>query len=120
MTANKLQLAIRALPPPPDGSEELWHIDMLRDPADNHMAILINMGLNYDCVSRETKLSKGQIARRLKEHNRRVPEKEKITARNYRNGTSRAAQAVIELAGKRVAEITNQSLRVAQASAIDV
>lgn len=120
MTAKRLTLAKWQLPPPPDASEDSWRIGLLSDPDDYHVCLLASLGMTYDVISRQTGLSKGQISYRLRKANYKRVGHERIASVNYRNGTSKAAAAVIALASRKVADIINPQLRKTLALTVDI
>jgi hypothetical protein len=111
MASADLNLELWKLPPPPDHHEENGRIDLTGDPNDYHCILLASMGMSYAVISRQTGLSIAQIGYRLRRLNQNRREDKKINSRNYRNGTSQAAQAVIDLASSRVARIITPIIR---------
>lgn len=106
-----LQLTKWDLPPQPDKYEVTRMVNLLSDPDDYHVVLLASMGFTYAVIARNTGLSKGQIAYRLHKANRHLKEDDKINAYNYRSGRSIAAQAVIDLAAKRVGRLITPKVR---------
>jgi hypothetical protein len=106
------------LPAQPDKYIDTRYVNLTGDPDDYHVVLLASMGFTYDVISKQTGLSKGQIAYRLKQANQSLKPRDRISAQNYRNGRSETSKAVITLASKKVASIINPILRETQA--IDV
>lgn len=113
-----LQLQKWELPAPPDKYIDNRLVNLLSDPDDYHVILLANMGFTYETIARNTGLSKGQIAYRLNKANRELPQDKKINSYNYRSGRSASAQAVINLASRRVSALINPVIR--KTLAIDV
>lgn len=115
----KLEVERWRLPPPPDGHHISRFVDHIGNADDYHVVLLAAMGMNYKTIAAQTGLTAGQIAYRLGKINKRLEPKERLTAYNYRNGTSAAAKAVIKYSSNKVAGIINPPIRRALA-VIDV
>lgn len=100
------QLVPYRIPPPPDTFshrvQNMRLVDFRCDPKDWGVPFLAAFGMNRDVIAQQTGLSKNQVAYRLSKLNRGRPLHERISAKNYRNGSSPVAQMVIDQVGCRV------------------
>lgn len=106
------------LPAPPEKYESNHYVNLLSDPNDYHVVLLASMGFTFNVIASQTGMSFGQISYRLRRANRNRKPHERINSINYRNGSSDAARAVIQLASKKVAQIINPELR--KSLAVDI
>lgn len=96
---------------PPDKLTHNGWINLLSDPADYHVVLLAAMGMTANLISRETGLTISQVRTRLHKANKGRADRDKLNGYNYRNGISESADAVIQLASKRVSQIVTAELR---------
>ena len=115
---SKLTIEKWKLPAPPDKFVDNRLVNLLGDPDDYHCVLLASLGMSYKVISQQTGLSFGQIAYRLRRANHGRENGKRLSAANYRNGSSDTAKEVVSLASKRVSRLIIPELR--QTLAIDV